>query len=52
MTARDPDMSIEEHLSGENRLIGASKSKNVARGFAVGTRDTSLKSMTAQTAWK
>ncbi|MFI7130146.1 hypothetical protein ACIBQ1_30940 [Nonomuraea sp. NPDC050153] len=36
MTARDPDMSIEEHLSGENGLIAASKSKNVARGFAVG----------------
>ncbi|MER6513300.1 hypothetical protein ABT158_41270 [Nonomuraea sp. NPDC001636] len=36
MTARDPDMSIEQHLSGENGLIAASKSKNVARGFAVG----------------
>ncbi|SEF75979.1 hypothetical protein SAMN05444920_101572 [Nonomuraea solani] len=36
MTARDPDMSLEDHLSGENGLIGASKSKNVARGFAVG----------------
>ncbi|MFF4194083.1 hypothetical protein [Nonomuraea sp. NPDC001831] len=36
MTARDPDMSVEQHLSGENGLIAASKSKNVARGFAVG----------------
>ncbi|MET8861529.1 hypothetical protein ABZW11_01100 [Nonomuraea sp. NPDC004580] len=36
MTARNPDMSIEEHLSGENGLIAASKSKSVARGFAVG----------------
>ncbi|MGP3920122.1 scabin-related ADP-ribosyltransferase [Nonomuraea sp. 10N515B] len=35
MTARNPDMSIEDHLSGENGLIAASKSKMVSRGFAI-----------------
>ncbi|MDP4507597.1 scabin-related ADP-ribosyltransferase [Nonomuraea turcica] len=35
MTARNPDMSIEDHLSGENGLIAASKSKTVSRGFAI-----------------
>ena len=35
MTARNPAMSIEEHLAGGNGLIGTSKSKFVANGFAV-----------------
>ncbi|WP_219460005.1 hypothetical protein [Nonomuraea rhizosphaerae] len=35
MTARSPDMSLEEHLGGGNGLIGASKIKDVARGFAI-----------------
>jgi hypothetical protein len=35
MTARNPAMSIEEHLAGGNGLIASSKSKFVANGFAV-----------------
>lgn len=35
MTARKPAMSLEEHLAGGNGLIGTSKSKFVADGFAV-----------------
>ncbi len=35
MTARNPAMSIEEHLAGGNGLIATSKSKFVANGFAV-----------------
>ncbi|MFF0573628.1 hypothetical protein [Streptosporangium saharense] len=38
MTARDPDMSLEDHLAGGNGLIAASRSKNVARGFAIGRK--------------
>ncbi|MER6580088.1 hypothetical protein [Nonomuraea sp. NPDC001023] len=35
MTARNPEMSLDEHLAGGNGWIAASKSKSVARGFAV-----------------
>ncbi|MEV0591799.1 scabin-related ADP-ribosyltransferase [Nonomuraea cavernae] len=35
MTARSPEMSIEEHMTGGNGLIAASESKSVARGFAI-----------------
>lgn len=35
MTARDPSMSLDEHLAGGNGLIGTSRSKFVADGFAV-----------------
>lgn len=35
MTARDPNTSIEEHMTGGNGLIAASISKSVARGFAI-----------------
>lgn len=35
MTARNPEMSLEKHLAGGNGLIAASKSKDVARGFAI-----------------
>jgi hypothetical protein len=35
MTARNPEMSLEEHLGGGNGLIAASRSKDVARGFAI-----------------
>ncbi|MFD1547339.1 scabin-related ADP-ribosyltransferase [Nonomuraea guangzhouensis] len=35
MTARDPEMSIEQHMTGGNGLIAASESKSVARGFAI-----------------
>ncbi|PRX44888.1 pertussis toxin subunit 1 [Nonomuraea fuscirosea] len=35
MTARNPEMSIEEHMTGGNGLIAASESKSVARGFAI-----------------
>jgi Pertussis toxin, subunit 1 len=35
ITARNPAMSLEEHLAGGNGFISASKSKFVANGFAV-----------------
>ncbi|MFC5821888.1 hypothetical protein [Nonomuraea harbinensis] len=35
MTARNPEMGLEEHMTGGNGLIAASESKNVARGFAI-----------------
>lgn len=35
MTARNPAMSLEEHLAGGNGLISTSRNKGVAEGFAV-----------------
>jgi hypothetical protein len=35
MTARNPGMSLEEHLAGGSGLISTSRSKFVANGFAV-----------------
>lgn len=38
MTARDPSMSLREHLGGGNGLISTSRSKAVAHGFALQRR--------------
>lgn len=35
MTARNPGMSLEDHLAGGNGLIATSRSKGAAEGFAI-----------------
>ncbi|MDA0643803.1 hypothetical protein [Nonomuraea ferruginea] len=39
MTAHNPEMGLEEHMTGGNGLIAASESKKVARGFAIEHKD-------------